>query len=117
MSERTQRTLLALAMLASSNAMAAEPAAELGDPTRPSYVVENKAPNAPRKAAWEVESIIVSPGRRVAVINGRTVSVDDWIGGARVREILPYEVRLEHKGEIRTITLIPTRVKNPATEW
>ncbi|HEX6929660.1 MAG TPA: hypothetical protein VF267_10440 [Gammaproteobacteria bacterium] len=90
-------------------------AAELGDPTRPSYLrAESRNDTASREPSWHVESIIVSATRRLAVINGRVVGVDDRIAGARVTEILPYEVRLEYKGEIRRVSLVPTRVKSPA---
>ncbi|HEX7047114.1 MAG TPA: hypothetical protein VF275_06055 [Gammaproteobacteria bacterium] len=91
-------------------------AGELGDPTRPSYLPDApaKKASAPAAPSWHVESIIVSPGRRLAVINGRVVGVNDRINAARVVEILPYEVRLEYQGEIRRISLVPTRVKRPA---
>lgn len=91
-------------------------AGELGDPTRPSYLPEAPArsASAPAAPSWRVESIIVSSGRRLAVINGRVVGVNDRVNAARVVEILPYEVRLEYQGEIRRIALVPIRVKRPA---
>ncbi|HEX7029427.1 MAG TPA: hypothetical protein VF254_02435 [Gammaproteobacteria bacterium] len=91
-------------------------AGELGDPTRPSYLAGApvKKASAPAAPSWRVESIIVSSGRRLAVVNGRVVGVNDRVDAARVVEILPYEVRLEYKGEIRRISLVPTRVKRPA---
>jgi len=92
-------------------------AEELGDPMRPSHVAPESSGTESRGPSWVVESIIVSPARRLATINGRVVGIDDWVGGARVTEILPYEVRLEYKGEVRHISLIPIRVKRPATEW
>lgn len=89
-------------------------AEELVDPTRPSHVAAARDSNTTRAPSWQVESIIVSPGRRLAVVNGRVVGVGDRVGGAKVTEILPYEVRLEYQGEIRRISLVATRVKNPA---
>lgn len=101
-----------LALLLPSVAIAAE---ALGDPTRPSYLSEKTPKQAARDPSWQVDSIIVSPGRRLAVVNGRTVAVNDRVNGALILEILPYEVRLEYKGRIHNITLIPNRVKSPAT--
>lgn len=111
----TTRILLATAfVLASTRAIAA---GEIGDPTQPSQIArEHRSAEAPERS-WVVESIIVSPDRKLATINGRAVGINDWVGGARVTEILPYEVRLEYKGESRIISLIPIRVKSPATEW
>ncbi len=97
--------------------LAALPAAagELADPTRPGYLPPATAPaTGVRAPSWRVESIIVSPGRRLAVINGRVVAVNDRVGGARVVEITPYEVRLEYQGETRRAALVPARVKHPA---
>lgn len=116
MCKRTALPVTALAVLLLAGAAAAgEP--ELRDPTRPSYLpAENTKTPATRAPAWEVESIIVSAGRRLAVVNGRVVGVNDRVGGARILEITPYEVRLEYQGEIRHISLVPTRVKRTANE-
>lgn len=107
---RTLRLCVLFALLAGAHAAAGE----LEDPTRPSYLPAESAEAVVRAPAWRVESIIVSPGRRLAVINGRVVGVNDRIDAARVVEILPYEVRLEYQGEIRHVSLVPTRVKRPA---
>lgn len=107
--------LLAFALvLGCTSTLAAD---EIGDPTRPSHIAVESRSAEPRERSWVVESIIVSPNRKLATINGRAVGINDWVGGARVIEILPYEVRLEYKGESRSISLIPIRVKSPATEW
>ncbi|MBW3566722.1 MAG: hypothetical protein KY410_01975 [Proteobacteria bacterium] len=113
MSDIARPVLTGLLMLMLPSAVVAAEA--LGDPTRPSYVTEKAPRKAARAPSWQVDSIIVSPGRRLAVVNGRTVAVNDRVNGARILEILPYEVRLEYKGAIHNITLIPNRVKSPAT--
>lgn len=94
---------------------AAHAAEQLVDPTRPSHLPPpaSTVGATPRAPSWRVESIIVSPGRRLAVINGRVVGVNDRVSGAKVLEILPYEVRLEYQGEIRAIALVATRIKRP----
>lgn len=88
--------------------------AELVDPTRPSHVRGPTPSKTVRAPAWRVQSIIVSPTRRLALINGRLVGVGDRVNGAKVVEILPYEVQLEYHGETRRISLVATQVKNPA---
>jgi hypothetical protein len=103
--------MMAVALLLGASAVVA---GDLGDPTRPSYLPPATQGSPKEHApAWRVESIIVSAGRRLAVVNGRVVGVNDQVAGARILEILPYEVRLEYQGEIRHISLVPTRVKRP----
>lgn len=113
MSDARLSPVFAALLLAFSTATLAAPPA-LEDPTRPSYLrepVERTRPSAP---SWRVESILVSSGRRLAVINDRVVGVDDHVNGARVLEILPYEVTIEYRGERRRLALVPVRVKRPA---
>lgn len=107
------RTLACVMLLAIAGAAAAGD--ELRDPTRPSYLPSETASRTASAPSWRLESIIVSANRRLAVINGRVVGVNDRVNAARVVEILPYEVHLEYEGEIRRISLVPTRVKHPAT--
>lgn len=106
-----------LAIVAAIALAAPVMADDLGDPTQPTRVVAHASPATPveRAPSWRLESIIVSPGRRLAVINDRVVGVSDRVGGATVIEILPYEVRLEYRGEIRRIALLPAQIKRPAT--
>jgi len=75
---------------------------ELPDPTRPlsGRTVAPASTPVPAQAPVSVlQSILVSPQRRLAVISGRTVSVGDHVGDAVVAEILPYEVVLQRAGQ------------------
>lgn len=75
---------------------------ELPDPTRPlgGRVMAPAPTPAPVQAPASVlQSILVSPQRRLAVINGRTVGIGDHVGDAVVAEILPYEVVLHRNGQ------------------
>ena len=105
------RMLALVLLIGGGTAMAAEPA--LDDPTRPSHVRQPSAERAVPAPSWRVESILVSSGRRLAVINGRVVAENDRVGGARVVEILPYEVTIEYRGEMRRVALVPISVKRP----
>lgn len=77
---------------------------DLPDPTRPSYIAGGDG--------LTLQSIIVSPGRRLAVIDGRAVKIGDRVGGAVVIDIRPYEVRLRRGGkEIALPLLSPLATK------
>ena len=71
-------------------------AAELGDPTRPpgqgEVAIEALGSTG---SPFQLTSILVSPNRQVAVVNGSSVEVGDEIGDATVVEILPHAVWLE----------------------
>jgi hypothetical protein len=66
------------------------------DPTRPYTARELSATTAPR---FVVNAIIISPERRVAIVNGRRVSVGDSVGNATVIAIEKEEMVLELDGK------------------
>lgn len=88
-------------------------AAELPDPTRPPLssgaVVHRKGP--PRK--WQLTSLLISPERKVAVINGQVVRVGDSINGARLVSIEPGRALLQHAGQNIRLELIAGSVRQP----
>ncbi len=93
-------------------------AVELWDPTRP--------PDAPLEELGMVgassyapgplylSSILISPERRLATINGQRVRTGEQVGSARVLEITPVSVRVELEGEILDLYLAP-RLKTPTS--
>lgn len=103
--------LARLALLAAVLWPAAAGAQGLVDPTRP--------PDAPQagngsgsaaavRAAPQLQSVLVATsGRRVAVIDGRTVRVGDKVGEARVAGIADTSVTLHRGKTIETIRLYP----------
>lgn len=113
MSDRLLRHAIVIAAASLLLSLPAE-SGELVDPTRPSHARAQTQTRVARAPAWRVETIIVSPTRRLALINGRMVGIGDRVSGAKVIEILPYEVQLEYQGETRRISLVATQVKNPA---
>lgn len=75
---------------------------ELPDPTRPlggRAAAPARAPAPVQPAPDVLQSILVSPQRRLAVISGRMVGVGDRVGDSEVVEILPYEVVLQRSGQ------------------
>lgn len=100
-----KQTLVALvAGLTVAGAIGAVP-----DPTRPPAPDEIRAwrdkASGQTRSTWQLESILISEQRRVAVINGRTVSVGDTVDQARVMAIAPGSVSLEAEGETVELTL------------
>ena len=69
-------------------------AAVLPDPTRPPGRLDGAAVAAPADDNWQLGSILIAAQRRVAVINGRPLTVGEQISGARVVAIEPGRVRL-----------------------
>jgi len=79
--------------------------AELRDPTRPaSYIDETSN-------TWELNAIIISPKRRVAVIDGKSVQIDDEINGEKVVAIESSSVILDGSEGKMTLFLLDKPVK------
>lgn len=81
----------------------------LGDPTRPTSLVEpapvaKAAQSGPR---WRLQSTLVAESRRLAVINGRTVAQGDRIDGATVREVRQEGVTLDVDGRQVELRILP----------
>jgi len=69
---------------------------ELRDPTQPlDYVVQEKSGDAELK----LESVLIASGRRLATINGETVSVNESVFGVKVISILAGRVTVIAKGK------------------
>jgi len=68
----------------------------LRDPTRPYTATERSRTSAPR---FVVNAIIISPERRVAIVNGRRVAVGGSLGRATVVAIDKDQVILEIGGK------------------
>lgn len=83
---RTLQTVVSLCLLIVSAAHA-----ELGDPTRPSYV-SPAGDGAVATAALRVSAVFISGDRRIAVINGQRLRVGESVGGAIISEILSNKV-------------------------
>lgn len=110
--------LAAAAMLAAfALDVGAEPA--LGDPTRPTalHAAAPDAAAAPAGPRWRLQSTLVADDRRLAVINGRTVSRGDRVDGAQVVEIGDGGVTLELAGRRLQLHVVPPAidVKRPSS--
>ena len=61
--------------------------------------------------AWSLQSILSSPQRRIAIINGTRVREGDRIGNARVMRIHDSRVLLNTGDRTLTLQLLPKSIK------
>lgn len=85
--------------------------AQLDDPTLPPNVTSMPAESTNQTIAWQLSSILISPQRSIAIINGQSVQVGDILAGARVKSINETVVKLKHRGETINLELLPILVK------
>ena len=97
--------LLGVLPVLSVSASAAE---ALPDPTRPPVLLvapEDAKVAAP--ASPVLQSVLISPVRRVATINGQIVKIGDKIGDARVVRVAESEVVLQNGKDVQVLKLFP----------
>lgn len=97
------------------------PAEVLPDPTQPpaGLVADpGAAPAAVANAATGpvLQSVLISPERKSAIIGGKTVGVGDRYGDAQVVGIGEGEVVLKSGNKLRTLRLFPEVTKRKATK-
>ena len=84
-------------------------AENLRDPTRPpaSFGAPPAEGIAPRSPTPKLQSVLIGPGRAIAVISGQTVKVGDSVDGAKVVAIREGEVVLRTGKDLQTLKLFP----------
>jgi MSHA biogenesis protein MshK len=96
-----------LIMLAAASILAGTALAQpLGDPTRPPAQgrAEPRQADQPRT---RLQSVLISSGRSVAVIDGRAVRPGERVGDATLISIEPAEVTLQRGAATERLTLLP----------
>ncbi len=103
-------TLLAVSLFVGGSAAGEE----LPDPMRPPQVWARSAP-APvsTPSHWQLHMTRISPGQRVAVLNGRLVKPGDEVSGAQVVSVGPNAVELRKGGKKFRVALSHASVKRP----
>lgn len=93
-------------------------AQSLVDPTRPmDFTAAAASPGRVMEPHGPVlQSTVISPLRRSAVISGRSVKLGDSFDGATVVDIQPYEVRLRRGQRETTLRLMPKLAKELSTK-
>ena len=96
--------VLCAALLAAAQAMAQD----LADPTRPpSMNAAQPGGGEPVSSDPMLQSVLISPTRREAIIGGQVVTVGTRVGDAQVVQILEYSVVLRNKKGLQTLKLFP----------
>lgn len=100
------RTLLAVLMCSCAGTVLAQ-AMSLADPTRPPIVSTESAGESAPPAGPTLQSILISPARRLAVISGQEVAQGGKYGDATVASITESTVLLRYADRRETLRLLP----------
>ena len=87
-------------------ATAAAPAQALRDPTRPAIGKGTIAASS-EPSGWILQSVLISPVRRYAIINGEVVALGGSVAGAELLSIAPERVTLRTREGLRVVYLFP----------
>ena len=106
----------ALARMAAAAAAATTMAhaAPFADPTRPPAALEGGQGEPAAAAGPRLESVLIAPDRRIAVISGRQVTLGSRIGDGRVVRITESEVRIRRPAGEETLRLFATQGRRPS---
>jgi MSHA biogenesis protein MshK len=113
MNRRTTSLIAKLLALAAALALCAPLAAAqaLRDPTRPPLIFGRTGDGGmmgrSRDAEWVLQSVLLSPERRYAIINGEVLTLGGSVAGAELIAIREGEVTLRAGGALRTVRLFP----------
>ncbi|MBX9963616.1 MAG: MSHA biogenesis protein MshK [Burkholderiales bacterium] len=106
---------MALALAASVHGAWAE---TLPDPTRPPAFLfapaDGDGPPAEASGGLVLQSVLIAPNRRSAIIGGRTLSVGDRLGDFTLVRVSEGEVQLRGPEGARTLKLFPAVTKRVA---
>jgi len=101
------RAMLVVLSLSASAAAFAQ--ASLTDPTRPPLAAADADPSGASAARTgpRLQSVLISSSRRLAVIDGKTLTLGGEIGGATLTAISETGVTLRRGEEVETLKLHP----------
>ena len=95
--------ILILCVFLSSNAVYA-----IKDPTKPpDKVLEKIRMKSCDNKFYDLNAIIISKSRKIAVINGKTLSIGESIDGSQVIEIEKSSVYLKKGSSVTVLSMIP----------
>ncbi len=79
----------------------------LRDPTRPPAAGANAVAGKVEQSGWILQSVLISPVRRYAIINGEVVALGGSIAGAELLSIAAERVTLRTREGLRVVYLFP----------
>jgi MSHA biogenesis protein MshK len=101
---RATTTLLALACIAGASLSTAQ---TLRDPTRPPATGGKGGATRSEPPGWVLQSVLISPERRYAIINGEIVQIGGSIDGAELIAVAAERVTLRTRQGLRVLRLFP----------
>ena len=113
MAERLTPALLGLALAAALPALAQT--AGLTDPTRPpnaSTIAASSGASDAAAAGPRLQSVLLSPDRKLAIIDGETVALGGSVGGATLVQISETGVTLKRGAQVTRLELYPGVVRH-----
>ncbi len=99
--------LLAWCLGISFAGLAAAQSAPFADPTRPPGAGAESVAEAAAPAAERLTSVLISPTRRVAVIDGRAIALGGRVGTATLESVTESTVVLRYADRRETLRLMP----------
>ena len=82
----------------------------LRDPTRPPGASARSAGKV-EPSGWNLQSILISPERRYAIINGEVVAIGGTVSGAELVAVAPERVTLKTHEGLRIVQLYPDVIR------
>jgi MSHA biogenesis protein MshK len=105
--------LVAVACMASASMTVAQ---TLRDPTRPAGASTRSTAGKPEQSGWILQSVLISPERRYAIINGEVVRIGGSVAGAELISVAAERVTLRTPEGLRVISLFPDVTRVSAAE-
>ena len=103
------------ALLGMLLAASAANGAPFADPMRPPTVMDHVPSSTGSSTEGpRLESVLIAPDRRIAVVNGQQVVVGAKIAGGEVVRITESEVVIRDAGSEQTLKLMPGLERTPA---
>ncbi|HVY07057.1 MAG TPA: MSHA biogenesis protein MshK [Burkholderiales bacterium] len=107
---RRMRHRALLGIVAAVGIASSAQAQALRDPTRPP-ASSARAAGKVEPSGWTLQSVLISPERRYAIINGEVVAIGGSVGGAVLVAVAPERVTLRTHDGLRTVPLYPDLVR------
>ena len=107
MAGRLMRGVSAVFAVFCAGVASAAVAQTLRDPTRPPVAATNIMAGKTRASGWILQSVLISPERRYAIINGEVVALGASIAGAELISIAAERVTLRTREGLRVVYLFP----------
>ena len=99
--------IMVMFMAATSTAFAQA----LRDPTRPPTASKKGVTDVPEQSGWVLQSVLISPERRYAIINGEIVPLGGSVAGAELIAVAAERVTLRTPEGLRVVQLFPNVIR------